>query len=188
MTARPHTPQGWEGLLAPSEVILWQGRPDGALAIDPRNLPQAAFGVLFAGFALFWMVMAAQAGGLFWAFGLIHLGVGLAVIAHALVWPVYRRRRTWYTLTNLRAIVATDLPLMGKRLKSYPITADTVLTFDDAPLASIGFAFEPVRTKRRTRMRMVGFERIPDGRAVYALMRGIQTRPRQAGLPEDGSQ
>ena len=58
-------PEGGRGLLDPGERILWQGRPDGRLHFELGKLPQALFGLAFVGFALFWMVMVAQAGGVF---------------------------------------------------------------------------------------------------------------------------
>jgi hypothetical protein len=176
-------PDPWAGLIDPDETILWQGRPDPRphwAALSPQRM---ILGVVFTAFSLFWIAQAAAItrgggmggiAGLFPLFGLPFLAVGLYQLGGHVLWDAFRRGRTWYTLTDRRAFVATDLPFRGKQLKSYPITRETVLTFDDAELASIGFAFEPVPMKRGTRMKMVGFERIPDGRSVYALIRGVQ--------------
>lgn len=171
----------WAGILDEGERILWQGRPDGGIALRPRNIAMAAFGLFFAGFALFWMIMAAQAGGGFWMFGLIHFTVGAGIVASALFWDAFRRRRSWYTLTDRRAFIATDLPLMGKRLRSWPITADMGLDFVDGPLQTVNFATETRRGKNGPRTRTFGFERIADGREVYRMMRDIQTRARANG-------
>ena len=62
-------PAGWEGILDTGETILWQGRPDGKIVLRPANTATFVFGLAFAGFALFWMIMASTAGGFFWAFG-----------------------------------------------------------------------------------------------------------------------
>lgn len=178
-----NTVPGWEGILDADETILWQGRPHPGFALEARAIPMAIFGLFFAGFALFWMILAAQAGGFIWAFGLIHFAIGAGLAGKALAWPTFLRRRSWYTLSNKRAFIATDLPVQGRRLRSWPIGADTVLTYADGDLASIGFAFEPLRGRRGMRMRAVGFERIAEGRMVYALMRGLQSDSRTAGLP-----
>ena len=53
-------------------------RPRSNATVGARA--SALFGAAFAGFALFWMAMAAQAGGVFWMFGLIHFGVGVGLI------------------------------------------------------------------------------------------------------------
>lgn len=172
-------PAGWEGLLDEGETILWQGRPDAGVTIRPGNVMLLLFGLIFAGFALFWMVMAAQAGGGFWMFGLIHFSVGLGIVFAALFWAPFRRRGTWYTLTDRRAFIATDLPLMGKRLKSYPIDADSMLELADGPLATVNFAQELKRGKNGHYRVPVGFERIADGKTVYRLMREIQSADRE---------
>lgn len=177
-------PEGWDGILDDGERILWQGRPDGAITLRAQNLIVMVFGLVFAGFALFWMIMASQTGGLFWMFGLVHFSVGAGIVFGAVGWNAFRRRRSWYTLTDRRAFVATDLPLMGRRLKSYPITADTVLVFEDGPLATVNFASATRRGKSGTYQVPVGFERIAEGREVYRMMRDIQARAQTAGATE----
>jgi hypothetical protein len=167
-------PAGWEGILDEGEEILWQGRPDSAFAFQPRMMIMTVFGVFFAGFALFWMLMASMAGGYFWMFGLIHFAVGIGIVAGTLWGPTFRRRRTWYTLTDRRAFVATDLPLVGRRLKSYPITAGSVLSYDQQDPATIHFAHEMRRGRNGSTRVDVGFDRIHDGAEVYRLMRQVQ--------------
>ncbi|HHB81247.1 MAG TPA: aspartate carbamoyltransferase catalytic subunit [Aliiroseovarius sp.] len=172
---------GWEGILDAGEKILWQGRPDTRIHIKLGNIFTMIFGLSFAGFALFWMVMAASAGGAFWMFGLIHFTAGLAIILGPIFWTPYKRRRTWYTLTDRRAIIATDLPFKGKQLKSYPIDDATMLDFSPGDPASITFAQERRRgSKGRTYTVDIGFEYIGEGDKVYRLMRDIQQGDRQA--------
>jgi hypothetical protein len=167
-------PQGWQGILDDDEEIRWQGRPDGAVVWKLRYFFTGIFGLFFAGFALFWMAMAASAGGYFWTFGLIHFSVGIGIAVVPPFGNAWRRRHSWYTLTDRRALIATDLPLVGRKLKSYPIRRDTMLEFDSAEPATIIFSSETRRTKNGTRTVKIGFDRIPDGRSVYALIREIQ--------------
>ena len=54
-------PAGWEGILDPGERILWQGRPVPGIVWRPQQMVTFLFGLAFAGFALFWMLMAATA-------------------------------------------------------------------------------------------------------------------------------
>lgn len=166
---------GWEGILDEGEKILWQGRPDSGFYLEPWTLIPAAFGLFFSGFALFWMIGAASAGGGFWAFGLIHFGFGLFIIANSLFGPVIRRRHTWYTLTNRRAFIATDLPWQGKRLKSYPI--DKTTQFEHLPgngLETTYFATEERRgSKGRSYTVKIGFERVEDGEVAWKLLREV---------------
>lgn len=175
MTAAPaNTPPGWDGILDPGEQILWQGRPDARVQLRVTQAFSVLFGLAFAGFAVFWMIMAAQSGGLFWMFGLLHFAVGLGVAFGSVFWDAFRRSRTWYTLTNARAFIATDLPVLGRRLTSYPIAPSTALEFDQNTPASLYFAHEHRRTRNGSRRQRIGFERISDGDKVYRLIRQIQ--------------
>ncbi len=168
------TPSGWEGILDEDEAILWQGRPDGKVDFRLVHVFTGLFGLAFAGFALFWMVMASQAGGFLWMFGLIHFFVGLAIGIGPPFLSAWTRRHTWYTLTDRRAFIATALPLRGRRLKSYPIDDDTVLDYRAGDPATVYFAHEMRRTKNGSRRHDIGFERIADGQEVYGMMRQVQ--------------
>lgn len=172
-------PSGWVGILTPDEEILWQGRPDPSLRFTAEGIAGLLFGLFFAGFALVWMILAATAGGFFWMFGLIHFSVGLSVAFGAFFKRPFMNRHTWYSLSNQRAFIATDLPVLGKRLRSYAIDANTSLSMDEGPLSSIHFASETYRHKGRTKTRRIGFNTITDGAHVYALMRDIQRAHRQ---------
>lgn len=180
MTATPPpvpplpTPPGWEGILSAGEHILWQGRPSPRLRFVPRQIPRLLFALAFTGFSVFWMSKAMQSGGGFWMFGLIFFGLGLYQIAQVIAGNGLLHRFTHYTLTNRRAIIATNPPLMRKTLQSYPISADTPLDFrnDDPP--SIHFTIARMTGRYGTEPRSAGFENITDGQHVLALMRKIQ--------------
>jgi hypothetical protein len=173
---------GWDGILDPGESIIWQGRPVPGFQLTGSSLVMTLFGMVFAGFALFWMLTArSMAGetntgiiGLFWLFGLPFLAVGLGIVASATVWPIYRQKHTWYSLTRKRAFIATDLPLAGKQLKSYPITRNDPLELVDGPLQSVYFATESHRSDGTDHTVKIGFERLADGREVYRLLRDIR--------------
>ncbi len=172
------TQPGWEGILDQDEAILWQGQPDGRMTFGARDLAAGLFGLVFAGFALIWMILAAQAGGFFWAFGLIHFSVGVGIGAGGPIWRSYRLRRTWYTLTDRRAFIATDTLTSGRMLATYPITADTVLMLEGKDPGSVFFASVTRRINKRDRQVPLGFERIHDARNVMAMMRDIQKAAR----------
>ena len=165
---------GWEHILDEGEEILWQGRPSTAFRILPRHVVTFLFGLFFSGFALFWMVAAARDGGFAWTFGLIHFSAGIAVAIGPVWWDDVTRKNTWYTLTDHRAFIATDLPLRGRRLKSYPINPHTQVDFRPDEPASIYFASEYRRSKNGMRRVDIGFEAIADGETVLGLIRDIQ--------------
>lgn len=164
----------WKDHLHNGEDIVWQGRPDGRFSVGIKDIGSAAFGIFFAGFAVFWMTKASQAGGVFWMFGLIHFSVGASMVFWALFGGVFRRRHTRYTLTNKRAFIATDMPFRGRRLKSYPISPDTSVDYVDAELPSIMFATETRRGNKGTYEAKIGFERIADASEVLSHIRNIQ--------------
>ncbi len=167
---------GWEGILDEGEDILWQGRPDAAIQLKIGNWATFLFGLAFAGFALFWMIMASQAGGGFWMFGLLHFMVGIGLSFGAIFWDAYKRRHSWYTLTDHRAFIATDMPIKGRTLKSYPINDDTVLEYQQGQLSTIHFSEETRRGNKGRRYTVkIGFEGIGEGEKVYRLMREIQS-------------
>ena len=168
------TPPGWDGILDTGETILWQGRPDGRLQLRPQSWPAFLFGCFFAGFALIWMILASAAGGGMWMFGLIHFTVGLAVALGPNAWSAWRRRHSWYTLTDRRAFVATDLPLAGRGLASYPIGPTTRIVLTGGSPPSIHFATRTRRGKSGSYEVPLGFESLYDAPEVYALMRRIQ--------------
>lgn len=169
-----NTLSGWEGILDTDEAIRWQARPDGAVTWQTVTISKVLFGLVFSGFALFWMIMASQAGGMFWMFGLIHFCVGIGIGIAPLYWNAYRRRNSWYTLTNKRALIATDMPLQGRKIKSYPITKQTPLELEMLDLGSIYFATKMRHSKNRSYEVKIGFERITDAGHVFSLMRDIQ--------------
>jgi hypothetical protein len=158
-------PEGWEGILDPGEQILWQGKP------SPRPAPLVPTGrvrlmpFVVIAFSIFWMIQAMQAGGVLWLFGLVFLYIGVRELRR----PPRRAQDvlsgTFYTLTDRRAFIATDIG--GKRdLRSYPIDKDTIVELVDGVPGSVYFV-----TGSGFR---VGFELVEDARSVYARVREIQ--------------
>ena len=167
---------GWQDILDSDEKILWQGRPDGKVAWKIGHFFTILFGFVFAGFALFWMIMASQAGGGFWMFGLIHFFAGIAIAFGPPFWSAWTRRHTWYTLTDRRAFIATDVPMRGRKLKSYPIDSSTKITHEAGAPGSIFFASEYRRGKNSSYEVPIGFERINDDQAVARQIRDVQRK------------
>lgn len=164
----------WAGLLDEDERILWQGQPNGSTGLKASSFFKIPFALFFTGFSVFWMVMAAQSGGVFWMFGLLFFGVGVSMLFWEVFGGAIKRNSSHYTLTTKRAFIATNLPIQGKRLKSYPINSETPLEFRDGIFPSVIFATEPRRGENGTYDIDIGFEGISDGRRVFALLRAIQ--------------
>ncbi|MDV7141318.1 aspartate carbamoyltransferase catalytic subunit [Tropicimonas sp. TH_r6] len=166
-------PQGWDGILEPGERVLWQGRPSGDISWAGLKPKKVLFGVIFSSFALFWTVKAITMPVeaplpvrlLVPLVGLTLLFKGAKLAGADRIWRAITRRSSRYTLTDRRAFIATDL--FGRRkLRSWPITAETVIDLVDGTRSSLFFA--------REGSERIGFEMIEDGRAVLSLMRTLQ--------------
>jgi hypothetical protein len=164
----------WEGLLDPDEKIVWQGAPAAGVRLEWRSPMEGAMGLFFVGFSTFWMIMASAAPGPFWMFGLLFFGIGLYNLAGVHFWKAYHRRNTFYTLTNKRAFIASQTS--GKRkLQSYPIGPEAALSIDEGRLSDIWFAeqYTP-NSKSGSTTKKIGFERLDNGREVFAKFREVQ--------------
>ncbi len=166
----------WDGILDEGERILWQGAPDPGFALKGHALFAIPFAIFFTGFSIFWMAMAAQSGGFFWMFGLIFFFVGAKMLVWNIIGDTLTRRSTFYTLTNRRAFIATNLPFQGKRLRSFPIKAGTDLDYRPGePFGAVFFTKETKRSRKGTYDVPIGFERISNARDVLVLLRQLPT-------------
>lgn len=175
-------PAGWQGILEPGERILWQGQPESRVDFTRDSLREAAFGLPFLVFGLTWLTMTWEAvreapfpGLLFPLIGLGLTAQGLWQVAGHFFWDAHLRRHTWYTLTDRRAFIATEV-LGRKTLRDWPVDPETLLDYDGALPGTIWFSEEGARRRPFGRRRRVGFELLPDARQVHALMRKVQRR------------
>lgn len=166
---------GWQGILEQDEQILWQGQPAGGIRFDPEDLRGTLMGLFMTCFALFWMWGASQGSVVFALFGIPFLAIGLAETLKGNVIAAYVRSRSWYTLTNRRAIIATDMPVRGRRLTTYPIGPGTPLELIEGDPGSILFGSTTGRRSRRGSEPRAGFRLIHDTRKVWSLMQQAQT-------------
>lgn len=178
-------PPGWEGILDRGERILWQGRPVPGFSMAPFQPLRLLMGVFFTVFSVFWMGMAGWITGMmdddvpilfafFPFFGLPFLFAGLWNAGVYAIWRSYARGHTTYTLTSKRGIIARDLPVVGRTMKSYVITSDNKIDLKDSDPGTVWFAEHITRSQNRTATTPIGFVRIADARKVYGLMREIQ--------------
>lgn len=160
---------GWQGILDPGEQILWQGQPDRRFRVEFDGLRRVMPGLFITCFSLFWMYQAAKGSLVFALFGLFFLFAGLRQFLGPLVMPAFLRSRSWYTLTDRRAIVATDVPFKGRKLTSFPIDRDTPVEYLPGDPPSIMFGHPAIDKSRRG-----GFRFVPDAEHVMSLIREMQ--------------
>jgi hypothetical protein len=195
-------PEGWEGILAPGETILWQGRPDGRVIWgDVLQFP-SLFGLIFAGMAWGWLqgvrwMAASMTGGtggliVFELVGGLFIAVGAYMVIGRIVVGAFLRRRTWYTLTNRAAYLATEV--FGKRqlrrigiaemnmLVHSPIEPDTIWLRREVSVNRYHRHGPQGRrgARVRTSTRHFGFEHIADVDAVRRLLVDLRE-----ALPKD---
>lgn len=157
---------GWDPYLEDGERILWQGHPRREFVLPGVNMSAIAFGFLFVGFSVFWMIGAAREGGFIWMFGLIFFFIGLKLVYRNVLEPTLRRWRTHYTLTDRRVFIATNMPFEQRRLHDYRITPTMPVELSYDGSSSVWFGDG----------RAVGFSHIEDSDRVYQLIKDIQSR------------
>ena len=164
-----------EAILDSDERIIWNGHSDGTVVWSAQAVKKALSGGILIACLLLWLyffsfvpLSNSSLGNIFLFMFvsfiiLINLIFGIFSIFGPAFWPAYRRKRSFYILTNKRAIIMTDIPLLGKTVKSYPIAGETILEHDGEDPGSIYFSVEKA-----------GFVRIPHAAQVYDLMRSLQ--------------
>ncbi|WP_298260069.1 aspartate carbamoyltransferase catalytic subunit [uncultured Litoreibacter sp.] len=169
----------WRGILDDGEEIIWQGHPEPKIRFEFKSPFEPFFYMFFTGFSVFWMVMASQAPGPFWMFGLLFFGVGSFNLIGKPFWRAWERRNCFYTLTNKRAFIATKSFFGSRKLDSYPLTSEKPLQFVDGDLSSIYFDTVEHRTQNVTVSEQIGFELLKNGRDVFRKMRDMQQATRE---------
>lgn len=161
----------WSPHLAPGERLLWQGRPDPAFRLSPRERRRAPVAAVLALGALavslrFWPADAKT--GAVW----LMLAAFLALLAVLPAWLRTRGlRRSAYAVTDRRALM-----LEGGRLRSWPIGPETRPRLNDQTPPSLWFADDRRERYGRVRTTPVVFSRIPDAARVQALMAELARR------------
>lgn len=115
--------------LLPGETIEWSGRPNPAVILHREDWLLIPFSLLWGGFAIFWLLGASGMWDVwtnrptqtFQYFGVIW-GTPFVLMGQYLIWGrfVYRRwkkQRTYYALTNRRALIV-DSEVRGRASSS----------------------------------------------------------------------
>ncbi|HUH96284.1 MAG TPA: hypothetical protein VLZ89_02935 [Anaerolineales bacterium] len=97
--------------LNPGERIIWSGQPQQGLVLRAADWFLVPFSLVWGGFCLFFEYSAATEGAPLPAmiFGIPFLLVGLYIIFGRFFLDMEQRRRTYYALTNERAVIVGGL-------------------------------------------------------------------------------
>jgi hypothetical protein len=185
-------PEGWEDILEDGETILWQNRPEGRVIWGEVLQFPSLFGLIFAGMAWGWLqgvrwIGAGMTGGtdgliVFELVAALFMAVGVYMVIGRPIAGAFLRRRTWYTLTDRAAYLATEI--FGQRklkrigigemnlLLNAPLERDTIWLRRE--VTRDAYTSRKAQGQRHNRVqtstRHFGFEHIDDVETVRALL------------------
>ncbi|HIP22400.1 MAG TPA: hypothetical protein EYG79_02220 [Rhodobacteraceae bacterium] len=150
--------------LKDDESIIWQGKPAQGIIRNPVHI---LWGIVFMALG-FWLIF----GTVDTLLGVLSLLAGCHLaFFHAIV-EKNRRARTYYILTNQRAILAYSL-----RVLAYPIKSESRFTLRKGRFDTVLFGVDQQNsTPRNSGLRGFGFGHLENGDDVYNLMVNLQDR------------
>lgn len=97
--------------LRDGERLLWYGRPLQGLRLHSSDVTMIPFSLLWSGFAFFWeySVIHSSASLLFRLWGVPFVLTGIYMLVGRFFYDAYRRARTWYGLSDRRAIIVSQV-------------------------------------------------------------------------------
>jgi hypothetical protein len=169
--------------LAPGEAVLWTGRP-GRRLFDMSDWFMLPFSLLWGGFAFFWetTVILGHAPLVMVLFGLPFVAIGLYLIFGRFVQRAWANSRTWYALTDQRALIVYGS--RGQQVRSVQldrVPETTVSRYGDGSGTLVFSTTDPALSRLASASRIgpigwssmqagpVSFVGIPDVAAVEAL-------------------
>lgn len=188
-------PDVFSGELRPEERLEWVGRPDPSIIFHREDWLAIPVSLLWGGFAIFWLLGAAgianvwsnQRGRTFQWFGVIW-GTPFVLVGQYMIWGrfLYSRwlkDRTYYALTNTRAIVLR-IGLTGRSATSVYFEnlpmLDKYVRGDGKGAISFGGPYTgQLQTGRRSAPRPLTFDDLADVTAVYQVALGLYDESRK---------
>lgn len=175
--------------LLPEERILWAAQPLPGRLFSPADLFMIPFGLFWLGFSIFWMVMASAGartapgsmGIIFPLFGLPFVLIGLYLVFGRFIYTHYRRKSTYYAVTDKRIIIMTkrvNKTVRSEKISSFT-TMDKYVRRDGTGTITFGMLPYPMEYStsgmyygRRSYYRNTGFalENIADVDHVYRII------------------
>src|SRR4051812_6815317 len=116
--------------LGNGEKLLWSGRPKQGIVLRPSDAFLIPFSLFWGGFALFWETMVVTGGApfFFMIWGLPFLAIGAYMTVGRFFVDAYIRTKTYYGLTNQRAIIISGL--INGQIKSVNVRTTSEIALD----------------------------------------------------------
>lgn len=181
----------WHGILRDDEAILWQGKPDDGFYIHPSRRKTFVVGAFFTAIGLTLLVLGLIVAEIpMILFALFFLAISLTLTLGQSLWPTYKRRHTFYSLTNQRAILGIALPRRKRTLKFFDIQPEATYEFIPGPIGSIVFDHEDqgVKVNNVPQLFAVGFMRFAEAPEVWQMVQDLQRDMRQEKITSRGPQ
>ncbi len=159
--------------IGPGDRVLWKGRPEKGVTMRPDELVTIPFGIFFTLFALFWISMAMQAGGMFALFGVPFVLVGLYMVVGRFIINEHMKKNTAYVITD-KAIIRKR----GSRIDVWygrDLTNMQVFTHKNG---TTSFMFSTVQVhysgRRGVSTHLYGIENVRDAKDVSEAIQQIE--------------
>lgn len=170
------------------ERLLWSGVPQQGIVFRSSDVFLIPFSLMWGGFALFWEfgVLSSPAPGFMAVWGVPFVFIGLYITVGRFFVDARIRRRTTYGVTTDRVIIADGL--IAPRLKSLNLSTLTDVTLKQGADGRGTITFGPEIPWGRAYdgfawpgiPRGTAFERIPEAKRVYDIVRDAQRGSRTA--------
>jgi hypothetical protein len=173
------------GYLDPGEKVLWAGQPRQGVYLRSNDWIAIPFSMLWGGFAIFWEVMALSSSHskgpapiIFPIFGIPFVVIGLYMMVGRFFVDAWQRRRTWYGITDRRALIVRVGGAGG--LKSYDLRTVGEVDYQMHSDGTGSLVFGPtIYTSRNRSMNFQAsqgnrFDHISDAAEAYRVVRQVQ--------------
>ncbi|HEY4082173.1 MAG TPA: PH domain-containing protein [Burkholderiaceae bacterium] len=172
--------------LEAGEQVLWSGQPRQGLVLRGSDAFQIPFSLLWAGFAVFWLVSARKSGAPlhFVLFGVPFVLVGVYIVIGRFFVESLQRQKTFYAVTPQRIIIASGVVV--RKVKSLPLKTISELsisersdgagtvTFGPQPQNPFGAFGGMSSWPGAGRYQGPRFDLVPQARSVYEMVRKAQ--------------
>jgi len=190
--------------LVSGERLVWRGQPDPSVLFTPADLFLVPFSLLWGGFAIFWEtsvlgMWGSSAGGggppvFFALWGVPFVLMGLYFIAGRFVYKAWRKRRTFYAVTDRRVLILTRLwrtSLQSLYLDQLPGLEKSVrgdgsgsITFGSPSFWAGAYANSGMELFGQSRGAVApAFHDVPNVERVYRLIRDLREGRPNGGAP-----